>query len=79
MAQYGVKAVVVKPDVWDTYYDEKTCMASFRGEIYVRQGISQEDADIGLAHETTHIMKQAGYAPYLALAVNISKYFNSTA
>lgn len=79
MAKYGIKAVVVKPDVWDTYYDEKTYMASYRGQIYVRQGISKEDAYIGLAHETTHIMKQVGYAPYIALASNLTKYFNSTA
>jgi len=58
---YGTECYVVAKGAWTR---EDPAGAS-RGKIYVSEAIDEDTLKTFVPHETTHIMKQRGFAPYL--------------
>ncbi|MBQ2603091.1 MAG: hypothetical protein II583_06715 [Oscillospiraceae bacterium] len=60
-SEYGIKAYVVKKEVWNKY-SFSDMLTSRNGVIFMSEEI---DYTNGIEHEATHIMKQDGFEPYL--------------
>ncbi len=62
---YGIECHVVRKEAWltDFFGDSPAC--SYKGKIYVPENIDTEDVIDVLPHETTHIMLQLKFKPYM--------------
>ncbi len=61
LSKYSVEGYIVKKSVWDR--DDPAF--SNAGRIYIREGIEEKYRKKIIPHETTHVMKQLEYKPYL--------------
>lgn len=61
---YGIPSFVVSDTVWEANKGS-TPAFSAGGQIYLRETMPEEYVDTFVPHEATHVMKQAGYQPYL--------------
>lgn len=61
LEEYGVASRVIKQSSWK----EKGPAAAHGGIIYFCETIDAEDLPEAIVHELVHLMKQAGYQPYL--------------
>lgn len=62
--EYGVPCHIVKAGAWT----RENKAFSRNGEIYVSEDIDPDTLRTVVAHETTHVMKQAGFSAYLDFA-----------
>lgn len=67
---YQLEVILVSDANWRKYFSENVpamnaYAASVKGKILVREGVSERDAGIIVAHEATHIMRQMEFAPYM--------------
>ncbi len=71
-SEYGIKAYVVKKEVWNKY-SFSDMLTSRNGAIYMSEEIDYTD---GIEHEATHIMKQDRFDPYLDFLERTPDYVN---
>ena len=70
--EYGIKAYVVKADVWNKYSFPGP-ITSRNGAIFMTNAITRTDY---IQHEATHIMAQDGFEPYLDFLERTPEYVN---
>ncbi|MBR2716271.1 MAG: hypothetical protein IKP17_03820 [Oscillospiraceae bacterium] len=83
--QYSLNTFTIKADVWndvlrngDTAIKDKDIpsMACIGGDIYIREGITEEELQIGIPHEANHAMMVFRYEPYLSFLDDAPDYLN---
>lgn len=62
--EYGLKAHVVKASDWPPEFSGIPAYSS-KGEIYINENIPDDVAEILIPHESTHVMRQLKFEPYL--------------
>ena len=74
--QYGMDTVITPKTVWDAERGANSpCMFCLDGVIYSRDGLTEDQKNIGVPHEATHAMKQENYTPYLSLLNEFPVHF----
>lgn len=72
LSECGIESLVIPDGKWD----RKSPAFTRGGKVYMRETIPEEKRGMIAPHETTHVMKQVGYKPYLAFIHNEAKYFD---
>ncbi len=85
LAQYGIKTNTLPANAYNAEFrranpdikdEEIPCMFCVGGEIYLREGITKEEAAVGIPHESNHAMWELGYEPYSAILKEAPDYLN---
>ena len=68
LASFRIPSFVVKAGAWEQFHRKDYVFAfTNRGQVYIREGVSFDDARLAAAHEPVHVMRQAGFKPYMEL------------
>ena len=79
VASYNVSCFVIQDAAWDAYWaGAKKIPPAFAngGQVYLRATIPADVRGMVAPHELTHVMKQAGFQPYLDFINRTLKHLN---
>ena len=76
--EYAIKSYVIPDHVWKLHGMGDDLVKSYNGEIYMSDQVNQDDRAIAVPHESTHIMWQTGFAPYMQFRNGTGDYIDFT-
>ena len=62
--EYNIPCFVVADNVWEQHKGDVPAFAA-GGQIYLKETLPEEKRGMFVAHEVTHVMRQANYQPYI--------------
>lgn len=75
--EYGVPSFVVSDAAWSKNKSGAPAF-SVRGQIYLRETLSPQNAGAYALHELTHVMKQVEYQPYLDFTARTAEMLDAS-
>jgi len=62
--EYGIECYIIKGSAWEKA-GRTSPAGTYKGKVYVSEGLSGDLVETTAPHESTHVMKQLKYQPYL--------------
>lgn len=73
--EYGIACHIIKASSWTRKAPAYAC----NGSVYISEQINEDTLSTAVPHETTHVMKQRGFKPYLEFIEKTPDFLNMKA